>query len=233
MAMPTIQVNDLRMYYEVHGEGEPLVLIGGLGNNLTEWSGIIEWLAPKYKVIAFDNRGAGRTEKPDQPYSIEQMADDTEGLLRALAIERAHVMGISMGGRIALALALAHPERIGKLVLVSTSARVTSRPWWFGLLSLMSSVPIVRSRYPQPRYAFRRQRQASSAFNCTDRLREIHAPTLILHGTSDKIAPYALAEELHAGIAGSNLLTFEGGHIFFLFGERQRFLDAVAAFLGG
>jgi len=65
-----------------------------------------------------------------------------------------------------------------------------------------------------------------------DRLGEIHVPTLILHGRDDRTAPYALAEELHAGIVGSQLLTFAGGHIFFLFRERQRFLDAVQAFLG-
>lgn len=231
-AMPMIRVNDLDMYYEIHGEGEALVLISGLGTDVSEWGSIIHWLAQQYRVIAFDNRGAGRTDKPDQPYSIEMMAGDTEGLLGALAIERAHVLGISMGGRIALALALAHPERIGTLVLVSTSARAAKRHWWFGPLSLMSSVPIFRSRYPQPRYAFRRQRRASSAFNCTDRLGEIHAPTLILHGQSDRTVPYALAEEMHAGIAGSKMLAFAGGHIFFLFRERQRFLDAIADFVG-
>ena len=66
----------------------------------------------RFRVLAFDNRGAGRSDKPDQPYTIDQMAGDTEGLMRALGIERAHVLGISLGGRIALALALAHPERV-------------------------------------------------------------------------------------------------------------------------
>lgn len=228
--MPTVRVNDIQMYYEIHGEGAPLALILGLGTDVSEWEGTIQPLAQHFQVIAFDNRGAGRSDKPDTPYSIGLMAADTEALLAALALERAHILGISLGGRIALALALTHPERVERLILVSTSARSVRRPWWFGPLSLLTSVPGLRSKYPQPRYAFRRQRQASSGFDVTMRLGEIHAPTLILHGTRDKTAPFALADELHAGIAGSNLIPFDGGHIFFLAGERQRFLDAIIDF---
>lgn len=233
--MPTIQVNDIHMYYEIHGEGKPLVLVGGLGIDLSELDGISRWLAQKYQVLAFDNRGAGRTEKPDIPYSIEMMAQDTEELLKALAIERASVLGISMGGRIALALALQHPERVEKLVLVSTSAWVSKtrrRSWRLRLLSLLSSTPIFRGTYPQPRYAFLRQLQASGDYDCTDRLHELHMPTIILHGKKDKSTPYALAEEMHASIRGSHLMTFRGGHLFFLIRERQQFLDATAKFLG-
>jgi pimeloyl-ACP methyl ester carboxylesterase len=230
--MPTVHVNDIDLYYEIHGAGPPLVLIVGLGTDISEWPGIIQGLAECYQVIAFDNRGAGRTDKPDQPYSIEMMASDTEELLRALGITRAHVLGVSMGGRIALALALAHPERIDRLFLVSTSARRrTRRPWWFRPLSIVSTA-MFRGQHPQPRYAFRRQLDAASTFNCTERLRDIHAPTLILHGRQDKTAPYALAEEMHAGITGSQLVPFAGGHIFFLLRERQRFLDEVVGFLG-
>jgi pimeloyl-ACP methyl ester carboxylesterase len=232
--MPAVQVNDIQMYYEVHGEGEPLALIMGLGTDISEWETIIRPLAQHCQVIALDNRGAGRTDKPDRPYMIELMADDTAGLLKALDVERAALLGISMGGRIALALALAHPELVSRLVLVSTSAKKAARrPWWFGPLSLLSSGPLFRSRYPQPRYAFRRQLQATSTFDCTARLHDIHCPTLILHGTGDKITPYVRAEEMHAGIAGSELLPFGGSHLFLLFRERQRFLDAVTAFLGG
>src|SRR5512146_1889888 len=108
--MPTAKVNDITMYYEIQGEGEPLVLIAGLRLDIAEYNGIDSWLAQKYQVVAFDNRGAGRTDKPDIPYSIEMMADDIAGLLYALGVKQAHIIGISMGGRIALALALQHPE---------------------------------------------------------------------------------------------------------------------------
>jgi len=85
--MPRIKVNDINMYYEIHGEGKPLVLIQGLGaeiSSITEGKGksdYLDKLTQKHKVIAFDNRGAGRTDKPDVPYSIEMMAEDTIGLL--------------------------------------------------------------------------------------------------------------------------------------------------------
>ena len=73
--------------------------------------------------------------------------------------------------------------------------------------------------------------QASSVFNCTDQLHALHVPTLIMHGKKDKTVPFYLAEELHTGIKDSTMLTFEGGHIFFLMKERQRFLDTLAEFV--
>lgn len=229
--MPKVRVNDIQIYYETRGEGEPLVVIVGLGTDISEWENIIAPLSRHYHVIACDNRGAGRTDKPNIPYSIAMMAADTAGLLRALGIARSNVLGVSLGGRIALELALTHPEQVDRLMLVSTSARVAQRPWWFGLMSLLSTAPILRGKYPQPRYAFRRQRAASSNFDVTARLSEIAAPTLILHGQDDKTVPLALAEELHAGIAASRMLVFPGGHIFFFGRQRQTFLDAVVAFL--
>jgi pimeloyl-ACP methyl ester carboxylesterase len=228
--MPYVKVNDIQMYYEIHGDGEPLVLIVGLGTDISEWGGIIRWLAEKFQVLAFDNRGVGRTDKPDIPYSIEMMADDTVGLIQALGIQQAHILGISLGGRIALALSLRHAKSVNKLVLVSTSAR-SVKNWRRRFYGLLSGAPIFRSKYPQPHYAFTRQMQASSVFNCTDQLRELHIPTLIMHGKKDKGVPYHLAEEMHTGIKGSKMLAFEGGHLFFLMKERQRFLEAVAEFV--
>ncbi|HEY7126880.1 MAG TPA: alpha/beta hydrolase [Ktedonobacterales bacterium] len=232
--MPTVKVNDIQMYYERHGEGEPLVLICGLAIDLSENESIVRWLAKSYQVLAFDNRGAGRTDKPDMPYSIEMMAEDTAGLMQALGVKQARVIGTSMGGRIALALTLQHPELVKKLILVSTSARViksAGRTWRLRVGGLLSNLPLLRSNYPQPRYAFLRQLEASGSYNCLDRLPEIHAPTLILHGKQDKTVLYHLAEELHAGIAGSQMVMFKGGHIFFLFRERQPFLETIAQFL--
>jgi 3-oxoadipate enol-lactonase len=200
--------------------------------DVSEVQPIIGWLAERYRVLTFDNRGAGRTDKPDIPYTIEMMANDTLGLMDAVGIERANVLGISLGGRIALALTLAHPERVEKLALVSTSARVHRRGWRFRVLGLLSSVSMLQGKYPQPRYAFVRQLDASTTFNCTDRLPEIQASTVVMHGKKDKTAPFALAEEMQRGIRGAKLLPFAGGHLFFLLRERQRFLDATADFLG-
>jgi 3-oxoadipate enol-lactonase len=124
--MPTVTVADLSMYYEWHdaADAEPLVVICGLGTDISQIEPLIDGLARQYRVLAFYNRGAGRTDKPDEPYSIEQMAADTAGLMRAVGLPHAAVLGISMGGRIALALALAEPAMVDRLVLASTGARV-------------------------------------------------------------------------------------------------------------
>ena len=119
--MPTARANDIEIYYEEHGEGEPLLLIMGWGGNAASWQPQLPGLAERFRVIAFDNRGVARTSAPDGPYSVRQLASDAAALLDALGIERAHVMGISMGGMIAQELALAEPERVDALVLGCTS----------------------------------------------------------------------------------------------------------------
>lgn len=207
------------------------MFIGGLGTDLSEYDAIINWLATKYQVLVFDNRGAGRTDKPDIPYSIEMMATDTAGLMQTLGFKQANVLGISLGGRIALALSLTYPELVKRLVLVSTSARIIKRNWWSPLLSMVSLLPIFRSKYPQPYYAHIRQREASSTYNCTGQLHKLHIPTLILHGKKDSIVPYPLAQEMHVEIQGSQMIAFEGGHLLSLMKERQPCLDAIAKFL--
>jgi pimeloyl-ACP methyl ester carboxylesterase len=230
--MPTADANGIRIHYEVHGEGRRLLLILGLGADVSEYTALIDQLAARSRVIAFDNRGAGRSDKPDAPYSIELMAADALGVMDALGVTRAGVLGISLGGRIALALALGHPERIERLILVSTSARVVPSLRRRRLYPILSGMPLFRSRHPQPRYAFVRQMEASTGYDAGPRLHELTMPTVVLHGRSDRTAPLAMAEELHHGIAGSRLQTFTGGHLFFLIRERQRFVDAVADFVG-
>ena len=119
--MPTIRSNDIDIYYEEHGSGEPLLLIMGWGCNAATWKPQVPGLAERFRVITFDNRGVGRSSAPKQSYTVPQMARDTAGLLDALGIERAHVFGISMGGMIAQELALTHPERVDSLLLGCTS----------------------------------------------------------------------------------------------------------------
>ncbi len=231
--MPTLRANGINIYYEIHGEGEPLVVIAGLSMDLTALEGIVSELSRRYKVIAFDNRGAGRTDKPDIPYSMEMMADDTAGLLNELKIMRANVMGISLGGRIAIALTLKHPELVESLILVSTGARVPNtrgRRLLFILLDVPRRIGALGKKYPQPDYAYGRQRKASQQYDATGRLHEIHVRTLILHGEKDRLTPYKWAEEMQAGIEGSEMATFKGGHLFF-FWRKKEFVDTVMAFL--
>ncbi len=91
--MFTIRVNDITINYEVQGEGEPLALIAGLGTDLTVYARIVDKFSPKFKVLAFDNRGVGCTDKPGTPYTIEMMAEDTTALMKGVGIERAYVLG--------------------------------------------------------------------------------------------------------------------------------------------
>jgi pimeloyl-ACP methyl ester carboxylesterase len=110
------------MYYEAKGEGFPLVMIMGLGANLDWWEPhMIQEHSKNFRTIVFDNRGAGRTEVSNKDYTIRLLADDTAGLMDALGISKAHVLGISMGGMIAQELALGYPEKVEKLVLCSTN----------------------------------------------------------------------------------------------------------------
>jgi pimeloyl-ACP methyl ester carboxylesterase len=232
--VPIARINELGIYHEVRGDGRPVLLIGGLGSDVSTFGGIIARLVEGNRVIAFDNRGAGRSDKPDIPYSIEMMADDAVGLMDALRIERAHMVGISMGGSIALELALAHPDRVTGLVLISASARKPARLTMSAPMRaahLLRSLPMFKGRHPQPGYAHKRQREASRSYDCTARLGQIHAPTLILHGRKDRTVPTALVEEMHDGIARSKLVMFDGGHMFFLMRERDQFLEQVAAFV--
>ncbi|MFX0155962.1 MAG: alpha/beta fold hydrolase [Candidatus Hodarchaeota archaeon] len=119
--MPKIKVNDINIYYETHGEGFPLVMILGLSYDVNWWTPeIIDAMAKNFKTIVFDNRGVGRTDKPEIDYSIKMFADDTIGLIDALNIERAYILGFSLGGFIAQEIALSYPERVEKLVLCGT-----------------------------------------------------------------------------------------------------------------
>ena len=182
-----------------------------------------------HRHVAFDNRGAGGTDKPDSPYSIEMMAQDLYEALTAIDMSRVDIMGISMGGRIAIDLATRHPEIIDRLVLVSTCARVL-RTWRRTFVfDVLHRLPLLRGR--QPRYAFERQSEASASYDGTRALQQITAPTLILNGRRDTLAPLHLANELRSGIKESELRIFRGGHGFFMFGERKPFLEAVRQFL--
>lgn len=120
--MPITKANGIDLYYEIHGEGEPLLLIMGLSLTSKSWFRSLPALSKHYKVIIFDNRGVGRSGKPNSPYSIELMAEDTKAVLDAAGVESAHVYGISMGGMIAQRFAIKYPEQVKSLILGCTTS---------------------------------------------------------------------------------------------------------------
>ncbi len=122
--MPRASVNGIDIYYQVRGRGEPLVLIQGMGSPGSGWFFQYSAFARSYKVIVLDSRGAGRSSKPGEQYSIKTMADDVIGLMDHLGVDKAHILGASMGGMIAQEIAINYPQRVHKLVLACTTAGV-------------------------------------------------------------------------------------------------------------
>ena len=122
--MPTARVNDIGIYYQEAGAGDPLVLLMGWGGDHTAWALQVAAFSSEFRCISPDNRGAGRSDQPDTPYTIQTMADDTVRLLDALGINQAHIAGLSMGGMIAQEIAINYPGRVRTLQLHATLARV-------------------------------------------------------------------------------------------------------------
>ncbi len=120
--MPFATANNISLYYEIHGEDhdDTLLLINGVGQWREAWWRNTGPLSEHFRVVTFDNRGIGDSDKPDIPYSLDMMADDTLGLMDALGIERAHVLGHSLGGGIALFMAKKQPQRLRSMILAST-----------------------------------------------------------------------------------------------------------------
>lgn len=122
--MSFLQRDSIRLHYQVTGHGAPLVLIGGLGMPLQGWAMQAKGLAQSLELIRLDNRGCGDSTIPDQPFTIEDMAKDILALLDHLDMDSAHVLGLSMGGFIALEMAALAPQRVKSLVLAHTTAKI-------------------------------------------------------------------------------------------------------------
>ncbi|MDD4955813.1 MAG: alpha/beta hydrolase, partial [Candidatus Omnitrophica bacterium] len=119
--MPKAKLNNISLYYEIYGKGYPLLLIGGLGSDCSSWLGIVKGLSLHFKTIVFDNRGCGRSGIGNDKITVAKMAKDAIELLDFLKIEKAHILGHSMGGYIAQELAINYSNRVNKLILESTA----------------------------------------------------------------------------------------------------------------
>jgi pimeloyl-ACP methyl ester carboxylesterase len=262
--MPLVKANGIALHYEVHGAGEPLLLIMGLGANATAWEMQVPAFSREFQVIAFDNRGSGRSEKPLEPYSIHQMADDAAALLEELGIHSAHVFGMSMGGMIAQELALQHAARVRTLVLGATMAGgpgavlpdaatiqkfvtlaampmaeaveqglrffyseeyIAANKKWL-LTRALKHLPLL-----SPPHALQKQAMAVMGFNAHGRLADIHVPALVLHGTADRIVPFANSDVLVSGIGGARRIEYAGAGHGFIVERADHVNGAVLDFL--
>jgi len=124
--MPFVEVNNIKLYYEDHGEGLPLILISGFGSDHAAWNAILPYLPQRYRVILFDNRGAGRSSAPDEFFDTKIMADDVAALMDHLQIEQACFCGHSMGTAVLLSFALKYPKRIKKMVLCHAFPKINT-----------------------------------------------------------------------------------------------------------
>ena len=120
--MPYAHVNDVNLHYDIHGQGQPLLFINGLGQPSIAWDPeLLQAMTKTHQVITFDNRGTGLSDKPDEPYTMAMFASDAVGLLDLLNIPRTHVFGVSMGGMIAQELGAHYPQRVASLILGCTT----------------------------------------------------------------------------------------------------------------
>lgn len=264
--MPFARREGVSIYYESTGAGAPVLLVMGLGMNGTGWWRTVPVLAGAgLRPIAFDNRGVGRGDRPEGPYSVSQMADDAIAVLDACGLEQAHVYGISLGGMIAQELALRHPARVGRLVLGATTpggARAipadNATLEFFQRRASMSaeeavwaSVPynysartrelhaqrigediLERLRYPVENEPYRAQLAAALEHDVSDRLDDIAADTLVVHGGEDRMVPPQNGQLLADGIRDATFTRWpQAAHLYPT--DEPEADRRVAAFLTG
>lgn len=232
--MPFAVGSRVRLYFEVHGEGEPLLLVMGRGSEHHGWDPVLGDFARRFWVTVYDHRGTGASEKPSAPrYTTRLLAADAIGIPDHLGIERAHQFGISMGGRVCRLLAIDSAERVGAVVLGYTTpgdahgvrrrpevdeamrnppadpeaaaaylAEEMVSPGWLAAHLEYLEFLRERARNSVPAYARRLHYGASQGHDTWERLPEIRAPVLVIHGRQDRINPTAKAELLASRMSG-------------------------------
>ena len=260
--MPKVKVGDINIYYEVHGKGEPLVNIPGAGSTMDGFFRHIPVFSREYRLVAYDPRGAGRSDAPDIPYTTEMMADDLAGLLYAIGIDSVHILGGSMGGMIAQQFALRYPQRVRSLILACTKfggpheipVDAEILEYWEHPKQLSPEDGIMQSLRLQMSQEFidknadlikqiitkaleapppvnpqsgMRQVQAILSHNTYDKLPEIKAPTLVIHGDADRMSPVENGRILASRIPNAELVILKKmGHAFIIeaFDESNRIM---------
>ncbi len=243
--MPYADSHGTKIYWEQDGSGEPLLLIMGLGYSHEMWHRTRPVLAGHFRLILFDNRGVGKSDQPAGPYSIAQMADDAAAVLDAAGVESANVLGLSMGGMIAQEFALAYPQRVRKLVLGCTACggpkAVRAEPEATDVLfargslprdeAIAAGVPFIydvstpRERIEQDLEIRRRTFPSGDAYMAQlkgilgwqshERLSQISAPTLVIHGETDRLVPAGNGKLIAESIPGARMVMLpNASHIF-------------------
>ena len=233
------QVDGVQIEYEVTGEGRPIVFAHSLGMDHTLWNAQVRDFGGQHRVATYDARGHGASDKPPGPYSVERFGEDLYRVIRAAGVERAVVVGLSMGGMAAQACAAAHPEAVEALVLADTTC-------WYGETAVADWEPRAvaaeqqglaslldfqlsrwfsdRTRAERPDLIEQARRvflandvagyaaacRALGAMDLRAKVDGIRCPTLILVGEEDYATPPAMAEDLHRRIVGSELVILPG-----------------------
>jgi pimeloyl-ACP methyl ester carboxylesterase len=252
---------EVELAYELLGDGPPLLLIQGLGYGGRGWGPVLEALAEDFTVAAFDNRGFGASDIPPGPYSARDLAEDALAVLEAAGFDRARVVGASLGGMVAQELALAHPERIDKLVLACTTpGGVGAYPMPAATVSLMLEAPALapdvalrkfvenavgetasealveeivayRTANPPDLAGWQAQAMAGATHDAIERISAITAPTLIVHGTDDRVVDHRNAEVLAERIPNARVELLPGvGHML-TWEQPERFAALLKEFL--
>jgi pimeloyl-ACP methyl ester carboxylesterase len=235
----------VKLAYEVRGSGPPLLLVQGLGYGRWGWEPILDPLADTFRIAFYDNRGIGDSDIPPGPYTARQLADDAVAVLDAAGMDRADVLGTSLGGMVAQELALAYPERVERLVLACTTpGGPSSHPMPQQTVDLMAAAPTLppetalrrfvenalspgapeelveriltlRLANPFDPAGWQAQAAAGASFDAFDRLERIEAPTLVVTGDEDVVVDPRNSELLAEGIPTARLERVPGGHLFF------------------